>query len=931
MHVKLHGVLHLAVILLPITGFTPPRVWGLGFADGPKIALMGDVDHDGCADMVTVTTEGDATIEVSRSIHGWKPELPQVALDHWGKNCQAATMGRFGDGPGADVAAIFDGKTLRLADRWQNGRYTDIPDWVTLPKPLDKPALVTLRGEKSILAYSSRTGDAYIVDAASRKAVSCRLPANLRWVGDSGSDLVGEWPNGDLYWIDRSTYRRKTKLGHEPLGSTPAAADGVVAYGDKAWTPSGSFNLTPEKLPPAPAVDTIGDIDGDGDPDILEFRHGTELHTGDQILLRRAISQGETDFDHDGLTAEEKRKYGCDPYDPDTAHDGLIDAWKIHGYRGLDLRALGCDPRHADIVCLVSRFKEVNEQRFKEQMERVVKFYAGLKVKNPDGKDGINFHPIFLDPISGDDEKNSWQTNRDKFRPEKWRGIVHWMQVTPGGGGQADMLSDGGTCGENALWAVFVHEFGHQMGLDHQGFWPNGSCPIYTSLMNYNYSYSFEGTRDKIHYSDGSLAGVVLRETDLDETLPFPYEKVKFLEQAPYHFRLKPNGNTTLVDWNWDGVFGEKHVRADINYAYSTTAGERQEIGRTKTAPWLFTHRGDAFILYGTNDLPADVKTNPTVSPEKPGRLILRRLKKPKNWDATWTIESGGLTGDPVAAGFGSRIVAAYQTLSGVVLRTIEPSGTDISMSAPVLVSENASLVPTVGSYKGRLYLFLWSPSDGRVTYRLVGSDFRLGKEQDLGISSTSPVGLCTDTVTGLAVLGLAQNQDKARPNRWQIRRLAADESGVLHQVGPIDWVEGDAGNARGTGRITVLFDASRDTGPRGRVYLFSKGMTDDKTPWSCVYVAQQIADKTVHGGWLVKRYYDEWTQTRSAPAVTWFNGDILYAYRWVDGGQGSSDNILHVAYAGLGIQSEPMGDFDDLTFIRDFGLQNSLIYLGRE
>ncbi|PNA16519.1 hypothetical protein C1X78_26140, partial [Pseudomonas sp. MPR-R1B] len=88
----------------------------------------------------------------------------------------------------------------------------------------------------------------------------------------------------------------------------------------------------------------------------------------------------------------------------------------------------------------------------------------------------------------------------------------------------------------------------------------------------------------------------VLKETDLDETIPLPYEKVKFLEKAPYHFRLKPNGKTTLIDWNWNGIFGEKHIRADINYSYSTNAGRRDEVGKTKTAPWLFVHRGRAFV-----------------------------------------------------------------------------------------------------------------------------------------------------------------------------------------------------------------------------------------------------------------------------------------------------------------------------------------------
>ena len=78
------------------------------------------------------------------------------------------------------------------------------------------------------------------------------------------------------------------------------------------------------------------------------------------------------------------------------------------------------------------------------------------------------------------------------------------------------------------------------MGLNHEGFWPNNLCPIYTSLMNYAYSYGFENDFNKIHYSDGRFKDLILNETDLDETLPYPYEQVKFLEMGPYNFRLKP-------------------------------------------------------------------------------------------------------------------------------------------------------------------------------------------------------------------------------------------------------------------------------------------------------------------------------------------------------------------------------------------------------
>ncbi len=78
----------------------------------------------------------------------------------------------------------------------------------------------------------------------------------------------------------------------------------------------------------------------------------------------------------------------------------------------------------------------------------------------------------------------------------------------------------------------------------------------------------------------------------------------------------------------------------------------------------------------------------------------------------------------------------------------------------------------------------------------------------------------------------------------------------------------------------------------------------------------------------MVKRYYDEWTQSRSGPGAAWFGDDIIYGYRWVDGSQNDRDNLLHVAYRGSGIELEPMGDFDDIGFLKTFGIRQSILYL---
>lgn len=906
----------------------PPVQWANGFAASPSLPAAGDVDNDGFGDLIAVYPKDGGFIDVCLNSTGTKASPPSRALDGWAGECQAAVAGEFDANPGADVVGVFGGKSVRMAGAYANGRFQDLGQVFDLPRALEAPAATRLFGGM-VLIFSTKSGEGWLIEPAKRRAEPLRVPKGTVWVGQSGKTVAGQDEQGNVFTFKPESWTTDKIIGRESKDARPAVIDGAIVFANSCWREGVVQNLDLGVLPAAGAERLATDFDHDGDLDVFEFRHGSEMHSGREVILRVNVGPGETDSDHDGLSNDEEAGIGSDVANPDTDGDGLLDGWEVKGFRGLDLKALDCSPLHTDVICLISRFENVAEATVKSELDRAMRFYSELRTPNPDGSTGFRFHPIYLDPVKGDDMKNAWWVNRDKFRPAKWYGVVHWMQVTQGGGGQADQLGDGGSVAENALWAVFIHEFGHQMGMDHEGFWPSGLCPIYTSLMNYAYSYALEDDYNKIHYSDGQLKGYVLRETDLDETIPLPYEKVKFLEKGPYRFRLKPNGATTLIDWNWNGTFGEKHVRADINYSYSTNAGRRDDGGKTQTAPFLFTMKGHPYLLYGLHDFPADPKTDPSVSPEKPGKLVLKPLVEPFKWGEPFEVEKAGLTGEPTAFALGDSIHCYYQTEQGVVTRAVKATGKTFVASERVVVNPDKSLVPTVGEYKGRPFLFLWNPVTGVVQYSAVDKAGKLGKPQELDAKSVNPVGMCEDTLTGEAIVAMAQNQDDARPNRWQIRRYREADGKLVPTT--MDWVDGEKGGSRGTGRLTVLFDSSRDAGKHGRVYIYGKGMTNKDTPWSCTYVAHTIDDKTINGGWMVKRFYDEWTQTRSAPAAAWFGKDVIWAYRWVDGGQGASDNVLHVGYKALGIQDEPMGDHDDLSFFRNWGIRNSILYLSKE
>jgi hypothetical protein len=807
---------------------------------------------------------------------------------------------------------------------------------------------VNADGLADLIAVNAE-GEGFIDVAFNRSAQKSGIPVRSR--SDFGKDLQAAWyADGSLYAVQKdgtilrayqfegTEFKKQEpwlKLPVGVSGATMSSAPGslLVWTGEdnQAYvidTASKAIQVEARERPTvltaggsAGSIWRTGDMDGDKDADRVEFRFDPDPHRGNNVLIHRLISEGEKDSDADGITNAEEATLGTDPMNPDSDNDGLVDGWEVGTYHDLDMKALGCDPLHADVICLISRFSQVDDAFCRDMLGRAVAYYAKMESPNPDGKKGWNLHLIYRDPLDPEQQKKGWPEQRDTQIPAKWKGVVHWMQISPSGGGQADQLGDGGGCGGGgwALYATYVHEFGHQLGLSHEGFYNAAWCPTYPSLMNYAYSYTLEGDIKNVRYSDGRLADYTMKETDLSEVIPLPLEKVKFLGQPPYNYRMKADGDKTLIDWNWNGVFGEEHIRADINYSYSTTAGRRDEAGKTESSPWLVTNNGSAYVLYALAEEKPERRVDSTVSDVHPGSLYLRKLVKPYEWEKVQKLTDARVTGDPVAISYHGRLLLAYPTKAGV--EVLIPGGT------PKLIPGSVGTVPSLGLVGGKPLMVLWNSQTKRPSYAwwhgTTFKDFR-----GLRFTSTSPVGLAEDTLKHQLIIGLSQDQ-KNKPGRWQLRRFEVDGTALLERSK--EWIEGEGGNARGSSRPVVLFDADTSWGPNGRTYYFALGTKSKQAPWSCAYVAHTIGDATVGGGWRVKRYYDEWTQSRSAPAAAWFGDDIIYAYRWVDGGNPDRDNLLHVAYRGSGIEDATMGDFDDIGFIRNFGMRYSILYVAND
>lgn len=339
----------------------------------------------------------------------------------------------------------------------------------------------------------------------------------------------------------------------------------------------------------------------------------------------------------------------------DTDGDGLLDGWEIIGFRPaiygvpsneyLPLHEWGADPRHKDLFLEIDfrrLTKEDNDNALEMRMSpdsarRMAAVYAdditsdpairalhATSAANPDGKPGIALHlDTGVPPETAADSTlyGDWggynavnaipdPTDPLKYIPQTpavWtsqmslgrRGIFHYVLGYTTGGGACGY---GIACGFN-FESTFVstHEFGHTLGLDHDGTFdvvePNCK-PNYPSLMSYGGFSQFSDGRDLGILNDHSLieTGGVTTNPDLLDSL-----------RTKFRYRVDPA--TGSVDWNRDNLFAPagSPVRANANYVpggscESTRDGEKPTGMQSSRSPAIVNLGGHLWVFSVTTD-----------------------------------------------------------------------------------------------------------------------------------------------------------------------------------------------------------------------------------------------------------------------------------------------------------------------------------------
>ncbi len=951
------------------------------FGSGAERPFAGDLDGDGFAELVVAVSAGDGAVWSSRNERGQKAHGGEV----WGHFVQTVdepvAAGDFDGNGRLDLAAISRSGAVALARPDAAGKLAVTAAAGRAPVAGD----VTLRAADG---DGDKVDDLFVVTGEAVFFLRSNGRGGFERATLLGSgaprealaaDLDGD-RKAEVFWLDAAGTAIAVLGGASH--ALPVAAEAIIAAGDAggegraaiavagAWLrlEGGKLAAIPDaRLRPLPAGAACGmaDMDGDGCEDLVVFARRGRCDV--TVSLSRfpewygSAAPGSRDLDADGLAdAEELYVFGTDPLRRDTDRDGLLDGWEARGtFRGVRLDKMGASPRHKDVFLELDVEQGADMARVERAIARIKALYANGPVENPDGKPGIAMHcevdtrvprwpplPPAAPPATTSgggpspagpppEPPPGRQELRELFFTPSRAGIFHWMHLgAEGGGGQADFLSDHGSCA-GVFEATLPHEFGHQLGLNHGGGDGMNGIPHYPSLMNYAYNYQLGGRGEAIDYSRGALAHLSLDERALPERVAVPAAALAYLSGPPFHFKVeaRDDGKASWIDWDRDAVEDEAPVRANINAASGEGYGGRAildqvaPLGGGKTTRTL---EQPALVALPAADGRPEALALVYV-PREGGGLAARLLEQddwskfgPEERAAAAPADLHQITATVDAKG----VVHVFGTSAGKVVAL---PGTRAGAGTGTIAWGDATTfdwtgVPAVCADGAGAVCVVLRREDGALAGRRVGGD--AAEVAIEGVRSSCPAALALDTVKGHLLLATSD----VGTDRMRLSRLDPKTFGVVST----EPVGGEKGGDATNQRAAVVFGTGPWLPPEGEIGIYVAGKYDlkNRDPNSCTHMFRcyTIGDKAWlgRGGWKCDMTWNEWTYTLSGVGVAWFKGRPWHAGRfftipvWDPGGLKDS---LCIGPSADGICDSGLRDWNDWEIITATGLERSILH----
>ncbi len=454
--------------------------------------------------------------------------------------------------------------------------------------------------------------------------------------------------------------------------------------------------------------------------------------------------------------------------------------------------------------------------------------------------------------------------------------------------------------------------------------------------MNYDYNFGVGGDPNQIRFSDGRFSSLRLDERNLNEILPFTREQLEFLTTDPYNFDVQrvDNGSAS-VDWNRNGVHGERGISADINDGYALGVGRYNHVGHTH-GNVAVASAGSHFVVVRSLIPRVNSRNYAGTGPSlnTPATLVTTTLRDREILNTGTLVRSAVVTGSPTALAVeGGMLIAAPSAFGTAQLGMfrVASDGRLEGRMRSISIGAHREIV-LVGSASGA-EVILWDPDSKQLSARSValGSRLSLGDERAIlgadsyPLTSAGPPGATFNSRTGQIILLTSEN-DGGNPDRLRLRPIRLTGTRFAAERGR--WLA-DA-PARSLDRPEIAFDGSDRAGGEGRYLVyFRQSEGESSQGYHQMHFVRVSLPRTTGSGpddpYVFRRrmVINEWVRTRSAPAVAPYRDDFVLAWRVSDNiADETSRNQTEVNLFASGEFASGPADHDDITYIAQQGLR---------